>query len=331
MKHNEEKQKLKVMKVIFDNSHNKNWECIECGCNKPAINSHLLQRHGILSNIVENGHLTEVKGADMMRWDENNANVFQFKKIGLQQAISLKIFCNEHDTSLFYDIEHGDVNFDDYRVQLLYSYRAQCAELRKKQINKEMNARWRKSNILYNPRINEYLELTDHGYDLSMRDMVVYRKEIESELKSPTGLFSFYHFSYPKLGVYASSAFSYDEDGSQVTGALKSENGEVWDNCFIHILPLTTSTEIIVGYSNNHANDCLRAYAASWDHLSNEELGIKLTDLFAGHIEGWGMAPSLCEKISPQLKKKYTDYMKVNAQNYSIMQNVGFNLFEGLL
>lgn len=126
MKHNEEKQKLKVMKTIFENSHNKSWECIECGCNKLAINSHLLQRHGILSNIVENGHLTEVKGADMMRWDENNANVFQFKKIGLQQAISLKIFCNNHDTTLFYDIEHGDVNFDDYWVQLLYSSRSVC-------------------------------------------------------------------------------------------------------------------------------------------------------------------------------------------------------------
>lgn len=67
MKHNEEKQKLKAMKAIFENSHNKSWECIECGCNKSAINSHLLQRHGILSNIVENGHLAEVKGN---RYDE---------------------------------------------------------------------------------------------------------------------------------------------------------------------------------------------------------------------------------------------------------------------
>lgn len=328
MKHNEEKQRLSVMKKIFDNSHNKQWECIETGCSEPAINSHLLQRHGLLSNIIEDGHLIEVRGADMMRWNEDNAQVFQFKKVGLQQAISLKIFCNTHDTSLFYDIEHGDVDYDDYRTQLLLSYRAQCAEKRKKQIDKEMNARWRKSSILYNPNFEKYLQLTDHGYDLSLRDIEVYLDEIKGELQNPTGLYTFYHYTYPKLGVYASSAFSYDEDGSKLTGIMKSENGEIWDSCFIHILPLQNSTEIIIGYSNNHTNDSLRDYAASWGNLNNEELGIKLTNLFAGHIDGWGMAPSLLDYIDIKTRKKYTEYVKANAQNYSIMQEVGFNLFK---
>lgn len=329
MKKNESKRRLAIFKNIYDNANKKAWNCIECGCNNPAINSHLIQRHGILDNITQNNHMVEVRAADMMRWDEKTPPLFMFKLVGIQQAISMKIFCSEHDNTLFYDIEHGNVDFSDYRVQLLFSYRTLCAEIRKKEINKEINKRLRASNELHTYRISEFLDLQDKGYDLSLRDLNVYRKEIQSELASPTQLFVFYHYTYPPIGIYASASFSYDEDASTALGVIKSQQGSVWDSCFIHILPLEKSTEIIVGYSKNHTNSQLQNYAQSWNNLEGEALGCKLTDLFAGHIESWGLAPSLYQKISVANKNKYCDYMKVHASDYQIMQKVGFNLFEG--
>lgn len=328
MKRNESKQKLSVMRNVFKHAHEMSWECVECGCSKPAINSHLLQRHGILDNITENNHTYEVRPGDMMLWDDKTPPLFMFKPVGIQQAISLKIFCSKHDNELFYDIEHGDVDFDDYRVQLLFSYRALCAEIRKKEINKEINRRMRGSSTLNFYGADAYLDKQDEGYDLSLRDLGTYRNEIKSELNKPTRLFTFKHHSCPPLGVYASSSFSYDEDGSTALGVKKSLNGEVWDNCFIHILPLNDSTEIIVGYSNNHTNQYLKDYAESWDGLGNRALGEKLTDLFAGHIEGWGMSPSLYSKLKVENKRRYCNYMREHASDYHIMQNVGFNLFE---
>lgn len=328
MKKNESKQKLAVIRNIFDHAYKKSWECVECGCSNPAINSHLLQRHGILDNITENDHAYEVRPGDMMKWDDKIPPLFLFKLVGIQQAISLKVFCSEHDNGLFYDIEHGEVDFDDYRVQLLFSYRSLCAEIRKKEINKEINKRMRSSSALDVEGAEDILDQQDKGYDLSLRDLSTYRDEMKSELVHPTGLFTFKHYSYPSLGIYASSSFSYDEDGSTALGIQKSQEGEVWDCCFIQILPLENSTEIIVGYSNNHTNNYLAGYTDSWGNLDNNALGVKLTDLFAGHIEGWGLAPSLYHKLKVANKLKYCDYMREHASDYQIMQNVGFNLFE---
>lgn len=329
MKKNESKRKLTIFKKILENVNKKAWNCVECGCNKPAINSHLIQRHGILDNITQNNHTVEVRAADMMRWDEKTPPLFMFKLVGIQQTISLKLFCSEHDNSLFYDIEHGNVDFGSYRVQLLFSYRTLCSEIRKKEINKEVNRRMRDSNELSNDRFHKILDIQDEGYNLSLRDLNIYRQELASELSSPSQLFVFNHYSYPPIGIYASAFFSYDEFASTALGVIKSQKGGVWDSCFIHILPLEHSTEIIVGYSKNHTNTQLQNFAQSWGNLEGDALGCKLTDLFAGHIENWGLSPSLYKKISAANKNRYCDYMKVHAADYQIMQNVGFNLFEG--
>ena len=48
----------KIQKEILSPS---NWTCICSNCNNHTINSHLLQRHGILDNLAENGHMFELK------------------------------------------------------------------------------------------------------------------------------------------------------------------------------------------------------------------------------------------------------------------------------
>lgn len=50
------KKCLTVLNNIYRHSCDKAWTCIEDGCINKAINSHLLQRHGILDNIVEDSN-----------------------------------------------------------------------------------------------------------------------------------------------------------------------------------------------------------------------------------------------------------------------------------
>ena len=40
---------------------NEKWPCLHPDCQASAINSHLLQRNGILNNVAENGHLCEMR------------------------------------------------------------------------------------------------------------------------------------------------------------------------------------------------------------------------------------------------------------------------------
>jgi len=46
---------LEVTQGIFKNVKSKTWKCLIEGCENNAINSHLLQRNGILNYITENG------------------------------------------------------------------------------------------------------------------------------------------------------------------------------------------------------------------------------------------------------------------------------------
>lgn len=129
-----ERSHQKTIAQIYKNVYSKKCHCLEPTCDKEAINSHLLQRNGILSTITEKGHLIEIRPIDLFKWKKNQP-MLEFKLIGINSAISLPLFCNYHDSSLFKNIESRTISFYLYENQLLFSYRTLCAELRKKERN----------------------------------------------------------------------------------------------------------------------------------------------------------------------------------------------------
>ena len=107
---------------------------------------------------------------------------------------------------------------------------------------------------------------------------------------------------------------------------------KVWDAIFIHIIPQSASTEIIIGYHNNHTSRDLEEYVKSWNDLGKEALGNKLSDLFVAHVEDWGMSPRLFDRIS---EDRFERFFELQAEYSTVVveqkTNVGYNLFEGLL
>lgn len=303
------------------------WPCMCPKCTDMAINSHLLQRHGILSHVTVNNHLYEISREDAFKWRENYP--VRFKKVGLNNAISYPLFCDKHDTECFFPIESGTIDFEDYKSQLLFSYRAVCAEIRKK----ELTLLQTKENAANIEEISLIAEELLTGGDKGIKDLNYYKYLLEDELKANKGTFTFYHYSYPLLDIYSSATMSYEIFDSkrkrQVKDAIKKK---VWDALFIHIVPQLTSTEIIIGFHNNHTSRDMEAYVKSWNGLAMEELGYKLTDLFVAHVEDWGLSPRLYERIPEERFKKFFElqakYSTVVAEQKT---NVGYNLFEGLL
>ena len=86
-------------------SDRKKRKCVLDDCNNYAINSHLLQRNGILSNISENGHLIERRLLDANRFIRDESP-FEFKKVGLKNALSKPLLCGHHDSAVFKEIEN---------------------------------------------------------------------------------------------------------------------------------------------------------------------------------------------------------------------------------
>lgn len=267
----------------------KKWTCLCPNCQKTAINSHLLQRNGILDNVAENGHLYELRMKGVYR-RMNESETSELKSVGVRQALSFPLFCSEHDSSLFKPIEGKCIDFDDYHSQLLFSYRSLCSEIRKKEFNIE-----RYNGVL--PDGNDKFDLL-LGEKLGKCDLVHYKGLFEAEIAQPHNNFTFLHLSYPFIPVFASGLSSYyRQDGTFVNCTDGVPYDQIIDSFFINIIPQNNSVEIIIGYCNDHANDSLKMYVHSWENLTVKQLFNKIADLFSFSLESWGMSPSFYEQL----------------------------------
>lgn len=325
MKNKEDIEIRKVLSGIKRNMDKKVWNCMVSGCNQKAINSHLLQRHGVLSYIVENGHCYELREKDVFSWTRDTYPV-EFKRCGIQEAISLHLFCNHHDTDVFKPVESGVVDYDNYYNQLLLSFRSICAEIRKKEIIIERYKRYLGSNILqaYRGDSRDLLQAAINGNETGLRDLVFYKDLFEKELANPADNFLFVHHTYPIKGLYASSSFTI----SNIEESF--DMSEVLPNCIGHIIPNGDYSEFIFGYHKRHINNAIVEFVNGWTNLSNDSLGQKLTGWFT-LIEGWGMSPSLFKKIKTEDIERYYSLFDDSSLELDQNPNVGFNLFAGLL
>lgn len=222
---------------------------MSCGkCKEIAINSHLIQQNGLLSNISEDGHLVELKMVDANKWNKNEKPL-AFKKVGIKQALSHKIFCPFHDTNLFKAIEDQNANFENLQAFLLFSYRAVCAEIRKKLFVIEEHNRLINANTLDGIIDKDNLKLIVNGNELGIKDLNILKKSFEDEIENNTLQYTFYSYHYPRTEIYASSVFSATD-----IDYPPNDGEEDLENIFLHILPLVNETLILVGYNNNYSS-----------------------------------------------------------------------------
>ena len=98
---------------IFKKVSHRKWKCIQYDCNNEAINSHLLQKNGILNYVSEEGKVVVVRQKSIYGLKKDEMPL-SFQKIGIKEALSYDIFCQHHDTTLFREIEDGYLDFNKY-------------------------------------------------------------------------------------------------------------------------------------------------------------------------------------------------------------------------
>jgi len=314
------KQIVKIQKEIQSPS---SWTCICLQCNNTAINSHLLQRHGILDNLAENGHMFELKPKSF--YDPSCIDgTFKFHKVGINNAISWPVFCNQHDTELFKEIESKRIiDCSDYRTQLLFSYRAVCAEIRKKQMAIRMHSQTIEK-IGMNPIQKQIIETSINGFTKGIEDYCSYKIALEKEFIHPSDKFIFRHFSYPKLSIYASATFGYIQYDNY---RQKVFTDRPWENVFFHIIPQPITTEIIIGYYSEYTNDDIIQLINNWDNLDYESMTHKITEILVNHVEDWGLSPSLYKSIPESKKQHFLKLFEQNILRHESSLIADFNLF----
>lgn len=313
----------KIYAQISKNVRNKRWTCIASNCKDEAINSHLLQQNGVLNTIAEDGYLVEMKPVDSFKWTEKQLPI-QFKKISIKQALSLSLFCNSHDTTIFKPIEEQPIDLESNFAHSLFSYRATCAERRKKEITADIYNRLINSKTLTSMDMDiDTIKLGLSGTNEGIIILDFYIQEFEKAIKNKDySNFVFTTYKYPLIKVYASAAFSpYNSIYTPFTTPILNY-------VFIHVIPYNKELYIIIGYHKAHIEQYIKDYIGSWENLPPNKLGQKLTHLFATHIESWGMSPSIFNNIKKNTLDKYINYFCQNSNNLLCNQKIDFNLFE---
>ena len=295
------------------------------GCSADAINSHLLQQNGILSNIIEEGHLYEMKTKDLFRVDFGE--MVEFKRVGITKAISEPLFCNNHDTQIFKSIETSPVNFDLYRTHLLFSYRSLCGELRKKTRTLEMHKKVLNSNILNVDKADRSNLI--HFTNLGIGDLTTIKAQFEREVidEKKIGNFEFMVFKYKPISICVSAVFSpIQPDYSSRTKALTQE--APLNNVYVNVIPQQNDLIIILGYHKEFFHNWIDRYVNSWKNLDENQLTASLTYLIATRVESWSLSPNLFDRIPMKTKTLFLKYWNENATNLLTSQSLDFDLFK---
>jgi len=316
-----------VVAGIAKNVNRKNWLCLVNGCSQNAINSHLLMRHGVLSHVAENGKLVELRPRAIESLSHEQLPVF-FREVGINQAISYPLFCNSHDTSLFREIEIGEVDYSIYRNMALYSYRAICAEIRKKDIEAEKLRRTCDSNILNQLFPNNTMQ--DFSIQLQnilrgKQELEYYKQQLENDLDNSIESFVFASFEIPIKGVYASTISSLFSTTEETYDYKKTLNA-----FFFHLIPKESCSQLILGYHTEHAKKEFVKYINEWKTVGQDKIGYKLTGLLL-QTESWGLSPSLYQNL---LLENIDDFLQMNAEcsmNLEQYPIETLNLFEGII
>lgn len=315
---------LKAYNKIFDQASSKTRKCLIYNCSENCINSHILQKNGILREISVENHLIQL--SKRIKLDKTKDYSIELKRVGINEAYSFPGFCKYHDTEIFKDIETKSIlNFKDLRCQQLFSYRAICNELRTKEIALETSQKFRQLlDIEQQITFTWFIE----GLLQGIENLNYFKKELESNLSGSTDSFEYYTLSLPKLELCITGPFNIENSSKH---HLKNTS----DISNINQVPFITSIVNIFPYKNNLIVIAAihKQFKCIWTKKLTEDLQktnyLKvLSDLILTRTEIWCASPNLIKKISKSNLDKYRVIWKKNILNFEYSIPVDFNLFD---
>ncbi|MEY2828356.1 MAG: hypothetical protein RIQ33_214 [Bacteroidota bacterium] len=316
-----------IQNIIFElgkRAKVKDRNCLFDGCPNLAIESHLLQENGILDSIKDNtNHLWEQK-------IEHFKNEFYFDKIGIRDAFTFKGFCNTHDNSIFKSIETQPIHFNNYKSQLLFSYRVLMNEKRKKEIIIDQYSRILNSfklRLFLDEKYLNQLDKFQKQNELGLNDIGTYESIFLSNLADENKQdFQFITREISKIDLCISSVFTHETIKERIP-LLKINPNYQSSDIYIHLFPLATTSIIIIGCLKERVYNCW-SYIKEFETADNNKCLKKISDLIVlGRIENW-----ICSKQFYLNNVKSRETQLFDTIRYSFSKTIDwidapFNLF----
>lgn len=294
-----------MQKIIYDPytpkemAYAKKVQCAYPGCPCDAINSHLLQKNRWLKNIAEDGKVLQLDDEHLQSLLDGDENGNVYSIMSINRALSLPIYCAQHDQRLFRDFEVRDLDLNNEEHLLKMSYRAFCSVL----------AQEVRRNIFY--EIDSQVNPICTGWAFDMRkgysDFVVsvfekYRSDMYAHIKSKNvSNYAFTVLKIPRMPICLSDVIV-DEDAI-IEAHLKNMQDPCIYPIFMHALPYDSETVLIIEYDKRQCNDRVRMLLNKWKDIADAENLLMEWMILANN---WCVAPSAFGNNPEEVSEKIT-------------------------
>lgn len=313
---------------IYRNTNNKVRKCMFDDCQDKAIKSHVLQKNGILSKISVNRHLIQLDYNNIFTMQKNG--VFNYKKIGINDAYTFSGFCINHDTDVFKPIE-TNLNLDslnENKQQSLFCYRGLCQEIRRKEISFERSKEITKIN-----HSEDFSALSD-GYKSGIKNLNYFKTELEKAIcENNFDSFYFKTIKIPRIDLCISTVLSifdseipYDLDYDE-----RCNNREIELTSFLNVIPMEEYSVIICGYHKSYPCEWTNNFVTRIENGSRQNIFKELSDLITTRLEFWAMSPTLFNNIDKNKIEEYGKVFMINGFNHNEYIYTHLNLFEKII
>lgn len=272
----------KIAKIITDCSENAKKSTNSCyfpGCKNKSINSHILQKNGILSAIASDNHLWRYQ---VEHFDED---LFIFKKVGINKVYTFLGFCNEHDTNLFKKIETNTINFNDYESCLLLLLRTVYNEVWLKEVVIKM------LQCTYdNPQISSNKNFLSDNIEqnkIGLLDLKFIEKELWKDINTKSENFVFHWKEFELQEFCTNGVYTYDtsEERSKYI-AVHNKDIERLSEIFVTFFPYNGKSILVMGYHKCDEKK-VKGYVMTFFKETEKRTLRKLTNFALFHCETW--------------------------------------------
>ncbi|MCJ7449136.1 MAG: hypothetical protein MUO72_15765 [Bacteroidales bacterium] len=321
MKTSKEKQIQEVLNTTFKRANDKSRICCVPGCNKPAINSHILQKNGILNGIAQNRHII------ISTTDFFEADIFHFRRKGINESFTFKGFCSEHDKSIFSPIEDYEIDFEDYKSQLLFAYRTVLNERVKKEVILDWHKYQKESKVLSGEIDTKLLDESDEQERLGIKDISYFQDKIEKDLKNNTESFVF-KFRYTKpVEICIASHFTFETTRERNNEIQKTgKDFDLLTDIFLSFFPIEGENVLLIGYLKEQESKCGN-FVQTFLDCTEDELFKKISDLILCRCEVWACSENFYSNYIKPREGQINKIFQESAESIDEDRSLNFNIF----
>jgi hypothetical protein len=260
----------------------RNAKCRYPQCDEKAINSHILQKSGILSILEEERHLMQPE------IELFGSRTSKFVRKGINDAFSFPCFCEKHDDEIFKPIEQKELDLAPYSNRLLFLIRSKLNEQYRKEVVYQSRLNIRMDKDL--ERMHE-LQL-DNTKALEQTKLAIedIRRDLEDIwLDYTTGKESFRIEVRSKTFIPICLAAFIDYETSEEINFRESIIGNPLDkltSLHISIFPHNEGSTLLMAHKLTDRNE-VHDYVNQLLDMSNQEFEVQVTNWILFYIETW--------------------------------------------